>query len=149
MANKQKIKGSRWENDAVDILNKGVKRGSFKRIAGSGMLGTILGEPLLTSDIMGTVPSLPKRLKIEAKVGYNSSKAVGVKQFTLKKEWLDKVAEEAAASYGMPMLVGKFLGAREGVKSFVVMDMEVFMELVNRTTELFEELVEIDNGKGK
>lgn len=139
MPNAQKRKGNDFERQAVEILTKLVRGGQFKRIAGSGMLGTVLGEPLLTSDISGKVESLPKKLKIEAKVGYNSSKDKEVKQFTLKKEWLDKVNQEAQASYGMPLLIGKFSGARDGTKVFVVMDVEVFAELVNRITDIYEE----------
>lgn len=134
-----KIKGTAFENQAVEILNKLIAKATFKRVPGSGMLGTILNEPGLSSDIKGKVESIPKEFRIEAKVGYNSSKAEGVKQFTLKKEWLDKIQMEADQSFSIPFLIGKFLGAREGVKVFVVMDVEVFAELVNRITELYDQ----------
>lgn len=137
--NKAKIKGSQFERDAVDILNKLINRSIFRRIPGSGMIGTILEEPLLTSDIKGRVESIPKEFKIEAKVGYNNSIDKEVKQFTLKKEWLDKVNMEAFGSYGIPLLIGKFSGAREGTKVFVVMDVVVFADLINKITELWEE----------
>jgi hypothetical protein len=132
--NKSKRKGSDWERQATDILNANIKRSRFKRIPGSGMIGTILEEPMLTSDIKGKVDSLEKEFKIEAKVGYGSAT-----QFTMKKLWLDKVKEEADANYGIPLLVGKFSGAREGVKAFVVMDLETFCNLINTLTEIWED----------
>ncbi len=138
--NKAKIKGSTFERDAVDLLNRLIRRSNFRRIPGSGMIGTILGEPLLTSDIKGRVDSISKEFKIEAKVGYNSSTDKEIKQFTLKKEWMDKISLEAYGSYGIPLLIGKFSGAREGTKVFVVLDVTVFADLLNRITDLYEEL---------
>lgn len=128
--NKQKVKGTAFENLAVDLLNEKVKKSKWKRVPGSGALGTILDEPLLTSDIKGKVDSIPQEFDVEAKVGYG-----GKTQFALKKEWLDKINKEAEANFGIPMLVGKFLGAREGVKVFVVLDIDVFAKLINTITE--------------
>ena len=134
MPNPNKRKGSDWERQATDILNANIKRSRFKRIPGSGAIGTILEEPMLTSDIKGKVDSLEKEFKIEAKVGYGSAT-----QFTMKKLWLDKVKEEADANYGIPLLVGKFSGAREGVRAFVVMDLDTFCNLINTLTEIWED----------
>ncbi len=142
MTNPQKRKGSDFERLTAELLNKLIKKSIWKRIPSSGAIGTIMMEPGLTSDVKGKVESIPQEFKVECKVGYNSSKVEGVKQFVLKKEWLDKVNQEALASYGIPMLVGKFTGAKEGVKVFVVLDIEVFSNLINRITELNEE-----NGK--
>jgi hypothetical protein len=139
MPSPQKIKGSQFERDAAEILNRLINKSFWKRVAGSGALGTIMHEPSLNSDVKGKVNSIPKEFKVECKVGYNNSKTEGVKQFTLKKEWLDKVRQEADNSYGIPILMGKFLGAREGVRVFVTMDVEVFADLLNRITELKEE----------
>lgn len=135
MTNKQKIKGTTFERDAVEILNKLVRKSQWKRIPGSGAMGTFLSEPLLMSDIVGKVDSIPQKFNVEAKVGYG-----GKTQFSLKKEWLDKVKLESDSSFGIPMLVGKFSGAREGTKVFVVMDISVFSNLLNRITELTEEI---------
>src|SRR5690349_17137703 len=90
---KNKVKGTTFERLVVEILNLLVRDSEWKRIPGSGALGTILGEPLLTSDIVGKVKRIPKKFKVEAKVGYG-----GAKMFTLKKEWLDKVRMEADAN---------------------------------------------------
>jgi len=67
------------------------------------------------------------RFRVECKVGYG-----GKTQFALKKEWLDKIKEEGEKSYSIPILLGKFSGAREGVKVFVVLDLETFSEIINR-----------------
>lgn len=140
MTNPSKVKGSTFERLAVEILNTLVEDSVWKRIPGSGALGTSLGEPILTSDILGVVKSIPKRFKVEAKVGYNSSKGKEVKQFTLKKEWIDKVRMEAAQTYSIPLLIGKFDGVREGTKVFVVMDVEDFSSIINHITKLQKEL---------
>ena len=135
MVNKQKRKGDDWERQVVDILNSNIKRGLFKRIPGSGAIGTFLHEPMLTADVKGKIDSLEKEFKIECKSGYGSTA-----QFTMKKLWLDKVKEEARQSYGIPLLMGKFSGARDGVKSFVVMDMDTFCTLMNTLTDIWEEV---------
>ena len=137
---KNKVKGTTFERQAVEILNDLIKDSEWKRIPGSGALGTVLGEPLLTSDIVGKVKSIPKRFKAEAKVGYG-----GKTQFSLKKEWLDKVAKEAEGTFSTPMLIGKFSGAREGVKVFTVMDVEVFAAMINHITKLQEEIDKMAN----
>lgn len=135
MVFKNKRKGNDFERQAVDILNALVRDSEWKRIPGSGSLGTALGEPLLTSDIVGKANHIPKKFKVEAKVGYG-----GAKQFGLKKEWLDKIALEASATHSTPFLIGKFSGAREGVKVFTVMDVEVFASILNHISRLQEEI---------
>ena len=140
MSNPQKRKGSDFERLAVEILNELIEDSDWKRVPGSGALGTILGEPILTSDILGKVKSIPKSFKVEAKVGYNSSKDKEVKQFTLKKEWLDKIRMEALQTFSLPFLIGKFSGAREGTKVFVVMDVQEFASIVNHITKLKNEV---------
>lgn len=140
MPNPMKRKGSDFERQAVEILNVLIKNGEFKKVPGSGALGTSLFEPLLTADIVGKIKGIAKSFKIECKVGYNSSKDKEVKQFTLKKEWLDKVRREADATFSVPLLMGKFSGAREGAKVFVVMDVDIFAQIMNEITRLNEEL---------
>lgn len=140
MPNAMKRKGSDFERFAVEILNTLIKDADFKRVPGSGALGTALGEPLLTADIVGRVKSIPAPFRIECKNGYNSSKDAEIKQFTLKKEWLDKIREEADANYGLPLLMGKFSGARSGIKVFVAMDVEMFARIINHITKLQDQL---------
>jgi len=135
MPSPQKRKGSDWERQAVELLNQFIRKGEFKKIPGSGAIGTFLSEPLLTADLKGKIYGFTKEFKIECKVGYGSAT-----QFTMKKLWLDKVKGEAASSYGIPLLLGKFSGAREGVRAFAVMDFETFCEILNRVSELQEEV---------
>ncbi len=140
MSSPQKIKGAGFERLAVEILNTLIEGAEFKKVPGSGALGTSLFEPLLTADVVGKVNSIPKKFKVECKVGYNNSAGKAVKQFTLKKEWLDKVKMEADASFSIPMLMGKFDNVREGVKVFAVLDIEDFASIINHITLLQKEL---------
>lgn len=140
MGNPMKRKGDDFERQAVELLTALIKDSEWKRIPGSGAIGTSLGEPLLTSDVVGKVASIPKKFKVECKSGYNSSKDSGIKQFTIKKEWLDKVQMEAKATFSIPILAGKFSGAREGTKVFVAMDIETFASIINQITKLQEQL---------
>lgn len=130
MVNKQKIKGTNWERELVDILNKKVLDSSFKRIPASGAMGTSLGESLLTGDVTGKVAGIRKPFKIECKVGYG-----GATQLTIKKEWLDKIREEADNSLAYPLLAAKFSGARSGTKHIVILDLDMFIDLLNLIEE--------------
>ena len=150
MTNKSKTKGSKFEHDAVNILNSSIDGAHFRRIPGSGAIGTSLGESLLTGDISGSVDNFPKKFKVECKAGYNSSSNKEVKQFTLKKEWLDKIWSEAQDVYALPILIGKFDNVHSGTKEFVVMDIDIFSEIINRYTLLQKELIKRDDEqKGK
>lgn len=131
MVNKQKIKGTDWERQVVEILNDKVDESIWKRIPASGAMGTTMGEPLLTGDVKGEVHSFYKKFRGECKTGYG-----GATQFTIKKEWLDKIGEEAECSKAVPLLLGKFSGAKSGAKHFVVLDLNVFIELLNEYTSL-------------
>lgn len=148
MSNPMKRKGSDFERQVVDILNSIIKDAEFKRIPGSGALGTSLGEPILTSDVVGKVKSIPRKFKIECKAGYNPSGDREAKAFRLEKNWLDKVRKEADATFSVPLLLGKFSGAREGVKVFVTMDVEVFAQIINHITKLQEEIDAKANNDG-
>ena len=139
-----KDKGTKFERDIVKELEEKINGSTFKRIAGSGAIGTTLNEPLLTGDVKGSVKNFPKKFRIECKVGYG-----GAKQLTLKREWLDKIKKEASVLWEFPLLIGKFLGSRPGsVQKFVVMDIDDFAYLINKYTELAEEVGEMyDEGK--
>lgn len=132
---KGKVKGSTFERDLADLLNKHIKKSNWKRIPMSGAIGTALEEPDLQGDVVGSVESFPKKFRIEAKVGYG-----GKTQLTMKKDWLDKIIEDSRNSNSLPFMMGKFSGAREGVKVFVAMDLNTFCDIINRTTELYDEV---------
>jgi len=78
---------------------------------------------------------LNRPVRIECKVGYG-----GNTQLTVKKEWIDKIKKEAENSYSYPMLACKFLGARksEGVKYFVILDFDTFVDIINYVGKAFE-----------
>jgi hypothetical protein len=135
-----KEKGSRFEHDAADALNKKIKYGKFNRIYASGSVGTVLNVPGLMGDISGEIRGLPKHIKMECKIGYSNIKDKESKSISLRKEWFDKIAEEANADYSYPMMIGKFDRVTKGTKYFVSMDVEVFAELMNLISNLQKEL---------
>lgn len=137
MASKQKEKGSQWERDLAKELNELLDSDSWKRVPGSGALGTILGESKLMGDVKGNIDWLGNFL-LEAKVGYG-----GKKQLTIKKEWFDKVAEDASPSFSYPAVACKFSNARIGVRHFIALDIHVFADIMNEGSKLLKELEEL------
>ncbi len=127
MVNKNKVKGSAWEREFVELLNSKILGADAKRIPASGAMGTTINEPLLQGDVRAKFKGLNKRSRIECKVGYG-----GDTQLTVKKQWIDKIKEEAKNSYSYPALACKFLGARkaDGIKYFVILDLDTFSELM-------------------
>jgi Holliday junction resolvase len=132
-----KDKGSGFERDIVKLLNDKLKYGEFKRVPGSGAMGTSLHEATLTGDVTGKILGIPRVLKIECKVGYG-----GETQLALKREWLNKIKQEAEQAYGFPIMIGKFSGARkaDGVQEFAVLDIDSFIFLMNLISDLQHEL---------
>lgn len=137
MVNSAKIKGSTFERDFVKYLNDNLIGGEFKRIPGSGAIGTVINEPFLKGDISGKVIGVPKKLKGECKAGYGGST-----QLTVKREWLTKIAEEAFQDFAIPFLAGKFIGAKlkDGAQTFVILDSSTFVYLLNIITSLQKEI---------
>ena len=144
MVNKQKRKGTDWERQLVKILNKKIEGAEFKRVPGSGALGTIMNESRLSGDVKGRIEFISKEITGEAKTGYGGSK-----QLTIKREWLRKVREEAEASYSIPMLFCKFSDAKTGVKQFVVMDMEAFIEVMQEGNKIYQTLIRAEEKMDK
>lgn len=140
--NPNKDKGTRWEREAVSLLNEKFP-GTWIRIPGSGAIGTQIGIPILKGDIKGKYTFIPKSFLGEAKVGYGGSK-----QVTVKKEWFDKIAEEAKESYSLPVVVFKFLNARAGVKYVIAMDFEIWDELLEEMETMYETLVNMYKDEG-
>lgn len=142
MVNKAKIKGTSWENLLVDLLLKEIGGSKVKRIAGSGAIGTILGEPLLMGDIVAEFVGFPKKFRIECKVGYG-----GDTQITVQREWLNKIREEGITSNSIPVLACKFSNARKtgGVQYFLALDFDTFCDIINYVDDLktqYDSLVE-------
>ena len=120
-----KNKGANFERELAKKLNELLPGSEWKRIPSSGAIGTIMGEPTLSGDLNGRLRHFPTKFKVEAKIGYG-----GAKQFTLKKEWLDKIRLEASRTFSIPFLLGRFSGSRSGVEEFVVMDLVTFVEVL-------------------
>lgn len=126
--NKSKQKGYNFEHDLVEKLNK-LLPGKFKRIPASGSMGTYLDEGLLMGDVVGSVDNIPNTFRMECKA------RSGATQFTIKKEWLDKIKQEADSTYSIPVLACKFIGAREGIKQFIALDIDTFILLIKMLSE--------------
>lgn len=135
--NKSKRKGSDWERLLVQLLTDNIGESKVKRIAGSGALGTSLDEPLLQADVVAEFVGFPRKFRFEAKTGYGGSK-----QLAVKKEWIDKIIQEAKNSNSIPVLACKFSGARkaDGVQYFVVLDISTFFDIINYVDDLKKEL---------
>jgi hypothetical protein len=139
MVNKNKVKGSQWERDAAELLNREFPN-TWKRIAMSGALGTILEIPSLQGDVTGKYSFFPIKFLAEAKVGY------GGVQMKIEKEWFDKIKEQASHSYSLPVVLLKFEKARTGVRHVICMDFETWNKIMSEMEDLKNELVRIKNG---
>jgi hypothetical protein len=128
MVNKNKIKGGRWEKLLAEMLESEIDNAKAKKVPGSGAIGTILSEPGLTGDVLASFPGMNRKFKIEAKTGYG-----GAEQLTVKREWLNKIKDEARASLAYPALACKFADARKsgGVQYFIALDFETFCDIMN------------------
>jgi len=128
-----KRKGTQWERDLVVLINDEISGANAKRVAGSGSIGTALKEPLLQGDIKATFKGFQNNFRIEAKVGYG-----GDKQLTVKRDWLNKIKEEAGNSYSIPALACKFSGAKkmDGVQYMIILDFDTFAYIMNTVHDL-------------
>jgi Holliday junction resolvase len=141
-----KRKGSNFERELAEYLNSFVEGGTFKRIATSGAIGTYLNEPALAADVTGKVRGLPKPIKIECKVGYG-----GERYLSMQRAWLNKIKEEAEKTNSLPLLVGKFSGAKkaDGVQVFVAVELGDFVYLLNQISSLDLEVSKLLDKHGK
>ena len=132
---KSKDKGSRWERDAVEILNAEYDH-TWKKVPGSGALGTIIEIGELKADLVGRYYFLPFTFRGEAKTGYGGSK-----QLAIKKEWLEKVRQQADDAFmpEVPILIAKFSGSRSSIRYFVILDFEAFHSILSATDDLYQE----------
>jgi Holliday junction resolvase len=143
MVNKSKQKGTRWEKEFVELILENIYDSDARRVAGSGALGTSLGEPLLTGDAKIKLKGFNKPFRVECKTGYG-----GETQLTVKREWINKIIDEAKDSLAYPMLAFKFLGARktDGVKYFVILDFDTFCDIMNSIAQKESIMEKLSNG---
>lgn len=137
-----KRKGTDWERQIADKFNSALETTVWKRVPGSGALGTILEISSLRGDVKGKFNFSKRPVLIEAKTGYGGSK-----QLTVKKEWLDKIKQEADTSFGIPILVCKFSNARKGVRDFIAMDVDEFLKLMRLAEDIYDELDDLYKGQ--
>lgn len=134
-----KDKGARWERDAVELLNA-LYPETWRKIPGSGAFGAIMGIPELRGDLVGRYYFMPISFRVDAKTGYG-----GATQLTVKREWLEKIREEAEAldQYEIPCLVCKFSGSRTPIKHFFVFDMEAYHDIIEVIEDLYSENIRL------
>lgn len=134
-----KDKGARWERDAVKILNEQYPH-TWKKVPGSGAIGTILEIGELKADLVGRYHFLPFTLRGEAKTGYG-----GATQLAVKREWLEKVRMQAEDAFlpEVPILIGKFSGSRSSVRYFMIMDFDAFHSLMFAFDDLYNENIRL------
>jgi hypothetical protein len=132
--NANKDKGTRWERDAVLLLNQNHPN-TWRRNPGSGALGTILDMPFLKGDLVGDYTFLPIDIVAEAKVGYGGT------QMQLHKEWFDKIKMEADQNFAIPVVLLKFEKSKTGVRHVIAMDFETWDKLMEYYESMHEELL--------
>lgn len=133
MANPSKQKGYRWEKEAEEILNKDFP-GTWKRIPGSGAFGTVMNINSLTGDLLGNYSFFPFMIRAENKVGY------GGKEMTVKKEWFDKIREEAGKNFNeIPCVLIKFDNSRSGVRYAILFDFDAWRGILNFVNDMYIE----------
>lgn len=132
----RKRKGTNWERELVKLLEQ-IPQGKARRVATSGAIGTYLEEPQLTGDVVLVLDDLPKKFRLECKVGYG-----GATQITLKREWFDKIKREAESSYSIPLVALKFSGVKEkdATKYVIAMDLDTFVSIMTYLVNLKLEL---------
>lgn len=141
-----KQKGARWERDAVKILNEQYEH-TWKKVPGSGALGTILSIDELKADLVGRYYFLPFTFRGEAKTGYG-----GAKQLAVKREWLEKVRGQAEGAFlhEVPILIAKFSGSRSDVRYFTILDFDAFHDILEAAETLYNENIglreKLENG---
>ena len=129
-------KGKRWERQLSKLLNENFP-GTWRRIPGSGAVGTILELPSLKGDVRGDYYFLSTPILGEAKSGY------GEKQITLKKEWFDKIRAEAEESYSLPAVIFRYNAARTGVRYVIAFDFEAWDALMQEMESMHNEILRL------
>lgn len=139
MSSPQKNKGSKFERDAAKYLTAG--SGEWKRIPGSGSLGTNLHDSGLMGDLTGKYPWFTKLFKAENKVGYGTSK-----QITVKREWFLKVREQAKLDNKFPCVLLKFDDVTGGdIESakIICFNFDIWLEMMEDLEQLYIEYIKL------
>jgi hypothetical protein len=94
----------------------------------------------LKGDLTGKYPFLPFTFRAEAKVGYG-----GAKQITMKREWFDKVREEAASNYNeLACVLMKYSNAHPpNTQHIIAFDFETFQKVLDIVESMYNEIIEL------
>jgi hypothetical protein len=127
-------KGKRWEREAANNLTKG--EGQWKRVPGSGALGSRIGDASLKGDAVGRYPWWRRPFRAEAKYGYGTSR-----QMQLQRAWVQKIRDQSKGSDSLPCLLLKFKNVTTGDPSakLIVFDFETWNKMMDSLAELWEE----------
>jgi hypothetical protein len=135
--NPAKRSGTYFEDSVAEWFDElpGV---TAKRVYGSGAFGTMSREPRLMGDVYIRWDQLDKPIIAECKFGYG-----GKTQLTVKKEWVDKIVEEALAAGRYPALIFKFKGARGGNSKMICFTWDTWKEMMGYFDSKVRSLVEM------
>lgn len=88
LTNSQKKEGISFENRGAKKYSQAVKhsKDAARRQIGSGAFGGMLGDVITEEELTSSISEFKERGGVDAR---------GKKQITIKKEWLDKLKEEA------------------------------------------------------
>jgi len=121
--------GLRWERELAKALGG-------KRQPSSGAFGTQIHDASLTGDVVVKYPWW-KTLLLEAKFGYGGSKSMSI-----KREWFEKVRQEAKLSNRYPVVALKFRGVTGGdIESAKVLciNIDTWLEMMREIEYLYLE----------
>jgi hypothetical protein len=130
-ANRKEIKeGMEFEKRGTQRYNQAVRqaRDVARRQLASGALHFALGDMITEEELTAALAEYKERGSVDAK---------GAKQITIKKEWLDKLEEEARQMgrdyYFLPFT---FKGSN---KDYVVLDYNIFLSYIQTIQSLLEQ----------
>lgn len=135
-----KSKGTRWENEASKLLNEDFPD-TWRRVAMSGALGTMLDIPMFSADLIGDYSFMPFKIVAEAKSGY------GKKQMTIKPDWFDHIEEIGDKTFSLPVVLLRFDNLRDTNNRYIIaMNFDSWNKIM-KLLEDYERLEEADNGE--
>jgi hypothetical protein len=138
--NPAKRSGTYFEDKVANHFDEQA-RTTATRVSGSGAFGTMSKEPRLMGDVRIRWEQLDKPVLGECKFGYG-----GKTQLTVKKEWVDKIVEEATAAGAYPALLFKFKGARGGNSKMICFTWTTWEDMMEYIGQRIDRL-EVDNEK--
>lgn len=123
-------KGLQFEQDGANRYTKAVRSGqdAARRQPGSGAMAHALGDVITSEELTAAIAEFKER---------SSTTKAGAKSISIKKEWLDKLADEAAVMdrdyYFLPF---RYTGSK---KDYLVMEYDMLMGYIETIHYLNEE----------